>query len=129
MQSGVLTSLKKRAFENIVRKGENAGNQHFLLYPHVFYPIKDKNYHFSNLTLSQTSPGFYVSAVHISFENTVGKGEIACNEQFLLFPQYFLLSWRTFCHFDQIQNCRLQTLSVWKRLKSVVCKCFEIGPV
>ena len=25
------------------------------------------------------------------FENTVGKGEIARNEQFLLFPQCFLL--------------------------------------
>ena len=23
------------------------------------------------------------------FENTVGKGEIACNEQFLLFPHVF----------------------------------------
>ena len=29
-----------------------------------------------------------------SFENTVGKGEIARNEQFLLFPQCFLLVWR-----------------------------------
>ena len=28
------------------------------------------------LTLSQTSPGFYVSAAQ-TFENTVGKGEIA----------------------------------------------------
>ena len=27
-----------------------------------------------------------------AFENIVGKGEIACNEQFLLFPQYFLLN-------------------------------------
>ena len=27
---------------------------------------------------------------HKSFENTVGKGEIAHNEQFLLFPQCFL---------------------------------------
>ena len=26
------------------------------------------------------------------FENFVGKGEIACNEQFLLFPQCFLLN-------------------------------------
>ena len=26
-----------------------------------------------------------------AFENIVGKGEIARNEQFLLFPQYFLL--------------------------------------
>ena len=27
-----------------------------------------------------------------AFENIVGKGEIARNEQFLLFPQYFLLN-------------------------------------
>ena len=37
------------------------------------------------LTLSQTSPCFYMS-----FENTVGKEEIAHNEQFLLFPSCFL---------------------------------------
>ena len=55
-----------------------------------------------------------------TFENTVGKGEIARNEQFLLFPQCFLSVWRTFCHFYQIQSCRLQTLSVWKSLKFVV---------
>ena len=36
------------------------------------------------------------------FENTVGKGEIARNEQFLLFPQYFLPVWITLCHFRQI---------------------------
>ena len=53
-------------------------------------------------------------------ENTVGKGEIARYEQFLLFPQYFLLFWRTFRHFHQILNCRLQTLSVWKTLIFVV---------
>ena len=41
------------------------------------------------LTLSQTSPGFYVSAIK-SFENTVEKGEIARYEQFLLLPQFFL---------------------------------------
>ena len=39
------------------------------------------------LTLSQTSPGFYLSVVK-SFENTEGKGEIARNEQFLLFPVF-----------------------------------------
>ena len=53
-------------------------------------------------------------------ENTEGKGEIARNEQFLLFPQCFLPIWRTFCHFHEIWNCRLQTLSVWKNLKFVV---------
>ena len=45
--------------------------------------------HSDALTLSQTSPGFYVSAVQV-FENTVGKGEIARNEQFHLLPQCFL---------------------------------------
>ena len=37
-----------------------------------------------------------------SFETAVGKGEIARNEQFLLFPQCFLPVWRVFCHFYQI---------------------------
>ena len=37
-----------------------------------------------------------------SFENTLGKGEIAHNEQFLLFPQCFLPIWRTLCHFHQV---------------------------
>ena len=36
-----------------------------------------------------------------SFENTVGKREIAHNEQFLLFPQCFLPIWRTFIQFYQ----------------------------
>ena len=49
-----------------------------------------------------------------SFENTVGKGESAHNEQFLLFPQCFPPVWRSFCHFRQIWNCCLQTLSFWK---------------
>ena len=35
-------------------------------------------------------------------ENIVGKGENACNEQFLLFPQCFLAIWTTFCQFYQI---------------------------
>ena len=54
------------------------------------------------------------------FENTVGKVEIARNEQFLLFQQCFLPIWITFCYFPQIWNCRLQTFSVWKSLKFVV---------
>ena len=49
-----------------------------------------------------TNPGFYVPAVEVFFENTVGKGEIARNEQFLLFPQCFLPIWKTFCNFSQI---------------------------
>ena len=50
------------------------------------------------LTLSKTSPSFYMPK---SFENTLGKGEIARNEQFLLFPQCFVPA-RTLYHFDKI---------------------------
>ena len=35
-QSQLLTTQCKKAFENIVGKGENAGNQHFLLLPQCF---------------------------------------------------------------------------------------------
>ena len=55
-----------------------------------------------------------------SFENTVGKGEIARNEQFLLFPPCFLSVQRAFCHLQQTWNCHLQTLSVWRSIKFVV---------
>ena len=58
----------------------------------------------AKLTLSQTSPGFY-GLQYKSFVNTVGKGEIARYKQFLLFPQCFLPVWKTFFHFNQIQNC------------------------
>ena len=51
---------------------------------------------------------------------TLGKREIAHNEQFLLFPKCFPPFWRIFCHFNQIQNYHLQTLSFWKSLKFVV---------
>ena len=60
-------ALEKRAFENIVGKGENAGNQHFLLFPHCFLPILSilnlakKLSFIRELTLSHTSPRIYVS--------------------------------------------------------------------
>ena len=38
-QSRCLMTLGKRAFENIVGKGENAGNQHFLIFPQFFLPF------------------------------------------------------------------------------------------
>ena len=48
------------------------------------------------------------------------KGEIACDEQFLLFPQCFVPVWRNFFHFHKICYCLLQTLSVWKSVKFIV---------
>ena len=54
----------------------------------------------------------------VQVENTVEKGEIAHNKQFLLFPQCFLPVWRTICYLHQ--TCHLLILSVWKSLKFVV---------
>ena len=34
--------LRKDPLENIVGKGENAGNQHFLLFPQCFLPFTKK---------------------------------------------------------------------------------------
>ena len=42
MQSLTFNDPGKEAFENIVGKGENAGNQHFLLFPQYFLPCPKK---------------------------------------------------------------------------------------
>ena len=38
--SRLLMPLGKKPFENIVGKGKNAGNQHFLLFPQCFLPFQ-----------------------------------------------------------------------------------------
>ena len=77
--------LRKYAFKNIERTGENASNQLFLFFPQSFLPfpkqISSANSHLfcrlkcfqlskflsfgKGLTLSQTSPGFYLSALEV----------------------------------------------------------------
>ena len=32
-------AMRKKPFENTVGKGENAGNQHFLLFPTMFFTL------------------------------------------------------------------------------------------
>ena len=79
---------KKKALENTVGKGENAGNQHFLLFPTVFSTlskreiiilanynlssanafnlVKSKTLSFGNgIILSQTSSDLYLSALQV----------------------------------------------------------------
>ena len=41
-QSQLLTTFYMKPFENIVEKGENPGNQHFLLFPQCFLPYQRK---------------------------------------------------------------------------------------
>ena len=53
----------------------------------------------NELTLSLEYKSTDKSLQYKSFEYTAGKEEIACNEQFLLFPQCFLPNSTTVCHF------------------------------
>ena len=49
----LLTTLRKEAFENILGKGENAGNQHFLLFPKCFLHIPEQ------ISIFELIPLFY----------------------------------------------------------------------
>ena len=69
------------------------------------------------LTLFQTSPVF-TCLLYNSFEKTVGKGEIARSEQFLLFPQCFLFS-KNFLSFPS--NLKLSPASTFRLEESKIC--------
>ena len=71
----------------------------------------------SYLFLSQTSPGFYMSGVQVFFFKFCGKKRNCSLRAISPFPSVFSPIWRSVCYFHQIWNCRLQTLSVWKRVK------------
>ena len=96
-------------FKFFAKKGGNTYVQRFRLFS-IITPF---------LTLSPTSPVFYVSTVQTAFENTVGNEEIARYEQFLVFL-------RCFYHFEELSaiftkfDIVICKLSFWKSLKSVV---------
>ena len=50
-QSQLLMTLYQKPPENIVGNEENAGNQHFLLFPQCFQPFSKKNQIFSHIYL------------------------------------------------------------------------------
>ena len=47
--------FQEKSFENIMEKGENAGNQHFLLFPQCFLPFWKP--------MPYSEPAFYLSSV------------------------------------------------------------------
>ena len=53
-----------------------------------------------------------------SLENTAGKGEIARNKQFLLFPQCFLLVWRALFS----KNLKLSSANSFNLEASKICR-------
>ena len=62
-----------------------------------------------------TNKPWFLRVCGANLLKTLGKAEIARNEQFLLFPLCFPPVWRTSCHFHQFEI--------------MVCKLFQFGPV
>ena len=61
-----------------------------------------------------------VCTTSLNFENSEGKGEIALNKQFLLFPPVFSTHLENFLPFSSYSH--LHTPPVWKSLKCDVCE-------
>ena len=129
--------------ENIVGKMEkNAGNQHFSLFPTLFFLDKSEIFSFRNefnsttlydqplylnhhitlsynkelisqLSLSQTSPGFYVSGVQVL--------KTLWEKEKLLITSNFSFSNSVFYQFGE--------LFIFIKIKIVVCKVFQFGRV
>ena len=74
------------------------------------------------LILSQISPGFLPVCSTSLLKTLWEKEKLLMTSSFSFSHSVFYPFWRTFCHFHKTQNCRLQTLSVWKSLKFVVRK-------
>ena len=94
------TQAWEKGFENFVRKGENAGYQLFLQVPPCFLTW-EMNWNFifwvrekekllvtSNFSFSTVFPNL-LEKFSRWVENNMGKEEIACYEQFLLFHIFF----------------------------------------
>ena len=114
-------------------------NQHIFIfyffpqyYLHIIFHFKDRP--------CQISPGFSVSSAQVFRKRFRTKGEIAHNEQFLLFPQFFNFLGELSAIFIKFKIivCQLfqfgkdYNLSFGKGLNNIefiVCKCFQYGHV
>ena len=114
--------VKQLWVETTVEKEENAGNEHFSLSENFFNTLKKQIHlsnsvfvnaalHFNNLYICHPvetnfnpfpNKPLFLLLCSASLLKTLRGGEIARNEQFLLFPQCFLPIWRTLYHFHQI---------------------------
>ena len=86
----------------------------------TFFAVWSSIYTVSTGSVSSTLQPFpkqdlvFTRLQYKSFKNTVGKGEIALKEQFLLFPQCF------FYPFGEVS-------AIFIKFKIVVCKVFQFG--
>ena len=99
-QFGRVQSLLFGKGLKVTRKGTPRDEQ-FLLYRQCFHPVWRTICYFNQINPFPKQALVFTGLQYKSFENNVGIGEIARNEQFLLFLQSFQPFLRTFCHFDK----------------------------
>ena len=111
---GTFWSCSTPLLNNLVVKDGNVLEKQFLLLSQCFQTYKKYSYVDFSLVqkcgIFQPFPkqALVFTCLQYKFaENTVRKGEIALNEQFLLFQQCFLSVRRSFRHFHQIFICKL----------------------
>ena len=73
-QSLPFTTLRKLPYKNIVGKGENAGNQHSLLFPQCFLPFPYQIFYFSFTLILSSANAFNLDQSKILY---LGK-ELSC---------------------------------------------------
>ena len=101
-------------------KGQNAGNQRFLLSHNAFYSSKNK---ISVFDLHQPFPKqalVFTCLQYKSFENTVEKRESAHNEQFLFFLTVFSTLLENFLPLSK--KLKLSSASSFILVKSKACR-------
>ena len=70
----------KKAIENIVGKGENAGKQHFLLFPQCFYTLSQTNF-----SISATFKFSSANALNLDKSNNLSFGKELKNTDAMAF--------------------------------------------
>ena len=105
-------TLRKYPLENIVRKGENAGNQHFLLFPQCFLPKASFNFWYTSKWSSANAFNLDRSKI-CSF----GK-ELTDQSNSTLLTHYQTTNFRLF----QIESLQT-TNSNWRKWKKVIQTC------
>ena len=81
--------------KTLPENGETVGDNIFFPFLTSFTPTYTQICHLGPLLPFPKQALVFMCLLNMSFQNTVGKGEIACNKQFLLFPQCFLLVCKT----------------------------------
>ena len=138
-------TIRKKPFENILGKVENAGHQHFVLFPQCFLTYQRQihslepysnchlqmytiwtNLQFHSLINSFPNKPWFLLICRISLLKTLWEKEklLITSNLFITsnfsFSQCFLIVWKTFYHFHLI-NMKLWSANSFRLEKSKIC--------